>query len=543
MLSVSFNLLRDAWLPVRRLSGQISWIRPAELAGGTGDIVVDFAWGRPDFDAASREWMIGLIATALAPKDGDAFDELWSRPPDAVQLDRFFAPFASAFNLDGDGPRFMQDLDALESAELSPVSALLIEAPGANTIKENKDLFQKRGRVEQLSLPAAAIALFTLQTFAPTGGAGHRVSLRGGGPLTTLVAPADPAASLWQKLWLNVPNCTWKDPQPVLPLVFPWLAPTITSDGKPPRQVSLASAHDLQAFWGMPRRLRLNFEENAGSLPCPLTGLTGSHAATGFRTRPYGVMYTEFPHALSPYYRKNAKDTSWLAVHPQPGGIAYRDWPKLVSLPTPTTKPASCVATALSDRVPYLRERDDRQWGVTATGYDMDNMKARGFVETPLPVFLLKPERRQDPANLVASSEMIAGLTASSVRRALEGDHGDAKSTLYESLRERFYAETESHFYAMLARVEGGEAFDGMSWLKHLRNVALRLFDETVPIETLPHKLIDRGVNARASLTSVLAGFGKTGDALYATLGLPLPKPTPKAGKAERRQKPPGDNP
>ncbi len=35
---------------------------------------------------------------------------------------------------------------------------------------------------------------------------GHLVSLRGGGPLTTLVYPAEENSTLWQKLWLNVIN-------------------------------------------------------------------------------------------------------------------------------------------------------------------------------------------------------------------------------------------------------------------------------------------------------------------------------------------------
>ena len=78
----------------------------------------------------------------------------------------------------------MQDFEALD-CEPWPVSRLLIEAPGENTEKENKDLFQKRGQTPSLGLPAAAMALFTLQIYASSGGDGHRTSLRGGGPLTT----------------------------------------------------------------------------------------------------------------------------------------------------------------------------------------------------------------------------------------------------------------------------------------------------------------------------------------------------------------------
>ncbi|QIG50139.1 type I-E CRISPR-associated protein Cse1/CasA [Nordella sp. HKS 07] len=546
-LSASYNLLHEPWLPVRRRSGgTVVWIRPAEITAAPEDPVADFAWGRPDFDAASREFLIGLLATALAPESDDVFDAMWESPPDTVQLDRAFAPFAFGFNLDGDGPRFLQDLDVLEDAEASPVSALLIEAPGANTLKENKDLFQKRGRVPYLGLPAAAIALYTLQTYAPSGGAGHRTSLRGGGPLTTLVEPADPTATLWQKLWLNVPKRKWRKPEKALPLVFPWLAPTVTSDGKPPRQVSPENSHELQSFWGMPRRIRLDFAEDSKSPPCPLTGKPSPRMVASYRTRPYGVMYTAFEHWLSPYYKAKANDTSWLPVHPQPGGIAYRDWPKLASLGTSMARPASCVAIAVAGRLPSLPGFGSRHPRLAATGYDMDNMKARGFVEARMPIFLPKPEWQQQfyqaAANLVASAELVARLTASSVRHAFEGDHGDAKSTPYEGLRERFYAETENEFYGTLRQIEESAAFDGAAWLRILRGTALRLFDEKVPLENLPDKLIDRSVKARAGLTAALAGFGKVGGSFYTYLGLPPPESRPKSPKPARStRKPSGD--
>ncbi|MDE9520027.1 type I-E CRISPR-associated protein Cse1/CasA, partial [Xenorhabdus bovienii] len=84
------------------------------------------------------------------------------------------------------------------------ISGLLIEAPGANTLKLNTDHFIKRGQCEVVSPEMAAIALFTLQINAPAGGVGHRVGLRGGGPLTILVQPQTLDTPLWHKLWLNI---------------------------------------------------------------------------------------------------------------------------------------------------------------------------------------------------------------------------------------------------------------------------------------------------------------------------------------------------
>jgi hypothetical protein len=60
----------------------------------------------------------------------------------------------------------------------------LLEAPGVSTEENNAALLVKAGRFEVMSRSAAAIALLTLQTMAPSGGSGHRTSLRGGGPLS-----------------------------------------------------------------------------------------------------------------------------------------------------------------------------------------------------------------------------------------------------------------------------------------------------------------------------------------------------------------------
>jgi CRISPR system Cascade subunit CasA len=76
------------------------------------------------------------------PNDPQRWRRLFLEPPSPEELQAAWAPFDSAFVMDGDGPRFLQDFEPLD-AEASPVEALLVEAPGANTAKLNKD---RRGR-------------------------------------------------------------------------------------------------------------------------------------------------------------------------------------------------------------------------------------------------------------------------------------------------------------------------------------------------------------------------------------------------------------
>lgn len=543
-----FSLLAASWLPVRRRSGAIERIRPAEIATRfDDDPIVAFAWGRPDFDAAAREFMIGLFATAFPPEDRRAFRKYWHEPPGAAQLDEAFTPFAEAFILDGEGPRFGQDLDPLAEADFVPVASLLIEAPGANTTKENKDLFQKRGQVEALSRAAAAMALFALQTFAPSGGAGHRTSLRGGGPLTTIVAPRDGDAPLWRLLWLNTPNPnrTYPPAGEAKPVIFPWLAPTIASEGKQPRTVSPASSHILQAFWGMPRRIRLVVEPNSSSVVCPLTGTTDDFIVTGYRTRPYGVSYAAFEHELSPYYRPKEKDP-WLPVHPQPGGVLYRDWPSVAGAATELERPGRIVSVA-SDRLAALEETGDQVFArLIAAGFDMDNMKARGFVETEMPLFLPPQDYRDEfdraVRSFVAAADLGASATAIAVRTALAGERADGKASRFATLRERFFIETEAAFFKRLRELS--EQFQSLTgdpkptqlalaekWLAVLRSTAIALFEESVSFDALPLKIMERAVPARRDLFGTFLGYGGMGRKLFGALDLAPPQPAKKNAK------------
>ena len=160
-------------------------------------------WPRADFRLATLEFLIGLLAVAFPPTSGRHWKKLNETAPTLAELEAALAPFTEVFNLDGDGPRFMQDFEPLD-VKPKTISTLLIEAPGKETIDSNSDLLNKRGQVQTLSRAAAAVALYTLQTFAPAGGKGNRTGLRGGGPLTTLALPAG-EPTLWQMLWANVP--------------------------------------------------------------------------------------------------------------------------------------------------------------------------------------------------------------------------------------------------------------------------------------------------------------------------------------------------
>src|SRR3984893_8898225 len=59
-----FALFHAAWMPVRLSDGRVKTIAPLEITSlYDTNPVIAFAWPRPDFDVASHEFLIGLLAT------------------------------------------------------------------------------------------------------------------------------------------------------------------------------------------------------------------------------------------------------------------------------------------------------------------------------------------------------------------------------------------------------------------------------------------------------------------------------------------------
>lgn len=546
-----YNLLHERWIPVRRRSGVSCLIAPYEVTSLLADDpVVSVDAPRPDFTGALTEFLIGLLATARLANDDDEWDVLWDTPPDPQDLAQSFAPYMDAFWLDGPGARIFQDIDPLQGASTVPVSSLLIDAPGANTVRLNRDVFVKRDQVGALGPEAAAMALITLQLYAPSGGAGHRTGLRGGGPLTTLAIPderRDPSKdTLWHRLWLNTETGEDLVSRQVeagrdnRQDIFPWLAASRTSQKQGGVLTTPADAHPLQAYWPMPRRIRLLIEPSAGGAPCDLTGIAADFHVRGYQTRPWGINYENWQHPLSPHRRDKPANPHWLPVHGQPGGLSYRHYLGLVFKDSDTTegatkKPASALVAArgrLSPDVPRL----------LAFGYDMDNMKARGWVqsEMPLPQWIDDPETDRRVSGLVHrfidAARVIGRSAVWAVKSALFENPADAGGD-FSWMGDEFWRQSEDEFIDLTfvqapARYQAGDDSNELEdrWLAVLKRTAFDVFDGHVDTLTIEGGNMKRMVNARYFLTMATGGHNKRGRELFKVLGLPLPK-TAKANK------------
>ena len=476
------NLILDPWIPVRDRNDEPQSMAPWQMAT---EPLLRPDWPRPDLNLACLELLIGLVYLADPPENVEDWEERRTADPD--RLRERLALYIPAFELAGDGPRFLQDFEPLEG-DPNPPDMLFIDSAGQQTAKNNADLMVRRGRYEALSPSLAAMALYTLQAHAPAGGAGNRTSMRGGGPMVTLVNPQH-ERGLWPLVWANTPYGKASDID-----ALPWMKPTPTSEKKGSERWP-QQGHPVEAFFGMPRRLRLVEKE----------GLI-----VGVIQRRYGINYAGWVHSLTPYYRlKEGADL--LPKHPRPGRFGYRNWLGVV---------ADDSAGTLTQRAETVRNWQGRTLNAPAelivAGWAMDNMKPLDFTWSAPPLVNLPEDALPFLRGLIKAADSFGLALRGALAPVL------AEGQAREAVRERFFSETQGKFEKCLGAIKDGaertEIARGL--VNDLRDVALRLFET----EALPG-LADRETAVQQRIVAVhrllrmaFRGFGKNGAKAYGAL-------------------------
>jgi CRISPR system Cascade subunit CasA len=511
-----YNLLNEKWIPVRRQSGTIEFIAPHEVVNNFAkDPIIDLAAPRPDFNGALIQFLIGLVQTAFAPKDPREWRKYRDTNPSENELKEAFQKFEFAFNLNGDGPRFMQDFDRGWSSDAKPVgiNRLLIDAPGEQSEKFNKDFFVKRPIENEnysLSLLATSAALYALQINAPSGGAGHRTSARGGGPLTTIVK----GVTLWGDIWNNVLelsafDCQQRPNSDDAITIFPWLSSTKSSTQD--EKVEPHDCHPFHVYWTMPRRIILCL--NTDKIQCAVySSTTFVEGCATFLTKNYGNNYSEnWIHPLTPYRQLKKQET--LVSKKAPGtSIGFRYWLEL------TTIQQGHIRSKVV-------ERFDRN-GIGASrihcfGYSMDNMKPLKWVDTILPLYTIEESNLLnysiELAGLVEAAEKIRSYVSYAVGLAYgsNGNPTEPSSNFNNMIEPRFY-ELANNFATNALQATTDQKVD---WHSLLLASAYKVFDEYFLLGNWVGIDIGKVFAARSALKAVM---NKNKASIQKILNLPL---------------------
>lgn len=509
------NLLTDSWIPVRRVDGTQDVIAPLDLLKDSEENPVQRIDSvRPDFDGALYQFLIGLYQVLLSPKDSEAWWDLFEAAPNPELLLERVELLAPAFELDSGEHRFMQDVSVRDTDKWE-IGNLLIEI--------NNMLFLKSGVVQYLCPACAAMALLTLQLNSPSGGRGHMTSLRGGGPLTTLLTLPEDEMTLWKTIVLNLLTDsefrTFRIP-PVcrseIVRIFPWM--DVLPGSKNGLVTTTEDMHPFHVYWNVPRRVFLDFT-SVSSGTCDLCGCSSERLLMRYWSQAYGVQYGEdWRHPFTPYY---ASKDLYLPVRGKEGGVTYSNWLGLV-MQAEGKNPAT-VITAGIRRVES--ESDVSQPLVRIFGYAMDNAKARFWQDGMLPTIRIASDSQvfqHHVSCLLDASEFFQFLLQVKVKEAYTRDATNLKGDL-AAIRSLFWNRTEPAFYHALHSLadmtnESLAVQIKLNWLKEVQGIVSGLFEEVVLFS--PSSGGDPGLVARAKL-GLLGGMSRKSAKLCKCLDIP----------------------
>ncbi|MGA3699798.1 type I-E CRISPR-associated protein Cse1/CasA [Enterobacteriaceae bacterium TYF_5] len=511
------NIINQPWLPFHFRNGEIKTLPISAISHPD---IVDFALNRADFQGAAYQFAIGLLQTVFAPKNEDEWEEYFESPPSDEKLKSAFSKVAHAFNVTGNAPLFMQDFSTLEEQkEAAPISFLLIDAPAENGIDKNTDHFVKRGIADVMSLEMAVLALFTLQINAPGGGPGYYTGLRGGGPLTTLLFPDNTDSTLWQKLWLNVINrefWEYDDPNFTDNSVFPWLKPTVLGNEKEKKVFSI-DVHPLYMYWAMPRRIRL-LPENKPEI-CQISGKYTELTVRHYLRKQYGLNYQEgWLHPLTPYYWDIKKpETFPNSLKGKQGGIHYNLWDRLLlSSDEHGQKSATVVSHYLKL---YQLLEFTRKPRLLIFGYDMDNMKPRGWYAIQMPIFHVRDKYHNQIVNEIKIIQTLTMDCLKSVKEQIKKAWFNSPKNMKGDISFidlTFWQKSESVFFEVVQNiVDQTQKEDFLTpnqakkWLNTIRKISLSIFDEYALSALGTPKSVSGCIKARNELIKNLYGNKK----------------------------------
>ena len=452
-------------------------------------------WPRPDLNVACIELLVGLVFLCDPPTDVDDWEERQKSDPE--RLRERMTTYASAFELLGDGPRFMQDLEPLQGEPTLP-DMLFVDSAGQQTAKKNADLMVRRKRYQRLSQNLAAMAIYTLQAHAPAGGAGNRTSMRGGGPMVTLVNPRE-GRGLWSVVWANTPYGHADSVE-----TLPWMRPTQSSESRGSERWPI-QGRPVEAFFGMPRRLRLVEEDGQ---------------ITGVIQKRYGNNYSGWVHPLTPYYRIK-EGSELLPKHPRPGRFGYRNWLGVV---------ADDNSNSLTQMAETAQNWKERTMGAPAdlivSGWAMDNMKPLDFTWSSPPLVRLEDDEVLLLRGLIEAAESFGMALRFALAPVL------AKGETREAVREQFFSETQVHFENSLNSMGKGTDPESISkeWVQRMKEAALSLFESEAIPGLADREASDqkRVVDAHQRLSLTFRGFGTHGAKAFGALGITPESADPK---------------
>jgi len=251
---------------------------------------------------------------------------------------------------------------------------------------------------------------------------------------------------------------------------------------------------------------------------CDLSGQSTDQLVRGFSAKNYGNNYSgSWRHPLTAYkWDPKKPDQEPLSIKGQPGGITYKTW-DVLTLNVEDGDVGQQAARVVGHFYAISRSLGDmdipRLW---AFGYDMDNMKPRGWYSSELPLFNLSG---MDQANLFEVVEVLQKIasdilyfTRTKVKEAWYESPANAKGDT-SFIDAAYWQRTESAFFNIIAKLVARasatseydpEPHDANDFYQELKRVSMALFDEYAFTDLGDQRTMKKRVLARQALQKSL---------------------------------------
>lgn len=263
--------------------------------------------------------------------------------------------------------------------------------------------------------------------------------------------------------------------------IFPWMGPTRTSEKD--QLTTPEHVHPAHMFWGMPRRIVLDFESGETG-NCDVCICNSNNLVTSYMTKNKGTYYgSRWRHTLTPY---RSEKNELISIKGQPGGITFRHWLGFVQNDKKNGGEPAAVVHAFRERQSILGNKQSLQ--LWAFSYDFDNMKVRCWYEGKMPLINVDESIRENYEStieqLIRVSELVSDNVRKYVKEAMFRRPGDIKGD-FSFIDNRFWNNTEPEFYSTLEKMR--IAFSAgtdtvvdikLKWLNTLFRIGEQLFDE-----------------------------------------------------------------
>ncbi len=266
MSALSFNLVREPWIPVEDANGRLREVSLAELFLQS-DSLTRIVEQSPTVTAALYRLAFAIATRAVAPATVEEWEEVWEEGEIGEVVEAYLTAHEGRFDLFSPEAPFYQVLEMPENCRPFPWTKLALELPP----NSSKLLFDHTSTIDPPAAPPAVVARALVAAQAFMVGAGRScLGYTSNAPLTAALCVVPEGPTLAETLIINIQGGSHAGDEPV------WERPPLTAADIEDQEEDLWDGPVSRLTW-QSRSVRLLPLDDVGTVQW-------IHFAMGFKT-------------------------------------------------------------------------------------------------------------------------------------------------------------------------------------------------------------------------------------------------------------------